>query len=317
MAFILYAMLVALLAATLTVEVLCMNPMELNGGSCMAMKGRDCVALVVDKRFGVGEQLVSDRAERVLKVNDRLMASFTGLTTDVQTLMDEVMAIVRAKRLEEGTPITPLQLSHLVSSMLYSRRSSPYFCEPVIAGLDAEGVPHIFTQDVLGATTTAEDFVVSGSSSQGLYGICEANFQEGLEADELFQVRPGPHCINVSVALIETRAGSRHLCAMATYSWDKGSLLASLPLKCSLTHSHSASVWCNACSFQTKTLPIPPPPLLCYCNCFWSCVQVVGDCFRAAVDRYVLTKQVVITKSAGGVECSGVMRIAKLGATSF
>lgn len=44
------------------------NPMELNGGSCMAMAGKGCVALAVDRRFGLEGQLVSQDAKRVLKV---------------------------------------------------------------------------------------------------------------------------------------------------------------------------------------------------------------------------------------------------------
>ena len=45
------------------------NPMELNGGSCLAMAGKGCVALAVDRRFGLEGQLVSTDAKRVLKVS--------------------------------------------------------------------------------------------------------------------------------------------------------------------------------------------------------------------------------------------------------
>ena len=44
------------------------NPLELNGGSCLAMAGKGCVALAVDRRFGLEGQLVSTEAKRVLKV---------------------------------------------------------------------------------------------------------------------------------------------------------------------------------------------------------------------------------------------------------
>ena len=43
--------------------------MELNGGSCLAMAGKGCVALAVDRRFGLKGQLVSTDAKRVLKVS--------------------------------------------------------------------------------------------------------------------------------------------------------------------------------------------------------------------------------------------------------
>lgn len=44
------------------------NPLDLNGGSCLVMAGKDCVAMAVDRRFGLEEQLVSAEAKRVLKV---------------------------------------------------------------------------------------------------------------------------------------------------------------------------------------------------------------------------------------------------------
>lgn len=47
------------------------NPLELNGGSCLAMAGKGCVALAVDRRFGLEGQLVSTEAKRVLKVRVR------------------------------------------------------------------------------------------------------------------------------------------------------------------------------------------------------------------------------------------------------
>lgn len=63
-----------IIAATLAILLCCKvasassNPLELNGGSCVAMTGRGCVALAVDRRFGLGGQLVSTDAKRVLKV---------------------------------------------------------------------------------------------------------------------------------------------------------------------------------------------------------------------------------------------------------
>lgn len=55
------------------------NPLELNGGSCLAMAGKDCVALAVDRRFGLEGQLVSTEAKRVLKVRHVCTLDCTAL----------------------------------------------------------------------------------------------------------------------------------------------------------------------------------------------------------------------------------------------
>mmetsp|Transcript_14085 Transcript_14085/g.14261 ORF Transcript_14085/g.14261 Transcript_14085/m.14261 type:complete len:91 (-) Transcript_14085:766-1038(-) len=55
------------------------DPSTMNGGSMMAMAGRDCAVLAVDKRFGSGPQMVTVAPRRCLVVNSKLMVGFTGL----------------------------------------------------------------------------------------------------------------------------------------------------------------------------------------------------------------------------------------------
>ncbi|CAM9420505.1 unnamed protein product [Pylaiella littoralis] len=164
------------------------NPLELNGGSCLAMAGKDCVALAVDRRFGLEGQLVSTEAKRVLKINGQLLCGFTGLWTDALTVMQDLSSEVALKSLEEGDrPISPAALAGLLSTLLYSRRGSPFFVEPIVAGLDSRGKPYICGQDILGAPVEVDDFVVAGTSAQSLYGTCEAFFRVGMEREELFR----------------------------------------------------------------------------------------------------------------------------------
>ena len=63
----------------------------------------------------------------------------------------------------------------------------PYFAEPVVAGLNADGTPYIAAMDLLGAPVFTEDFVVAGSSSENLYGMAEALYRPGLGPEELFE----------------------------------------------------------------------------------------------------------------------------------
>lgn len=59
-------------------------------------------------------------------------------------------------------------------------RFGPYFTEPVIAGLDAKGEPFICSMDLIGCINFAKDFVVAGTASANLYGICEALYEPDL-----------------------------------------------------------------------------------------------------------------------------------------
>jgi 20S proteasome subunit beta 3 len=54
-------------------------------------------------------------------------------------------------------------------------RFGPYFVEPVVAGLDPKtGEPYIATMDLIGCPMETKDFVVGGTCSEQLYGMCES-----------------------------------------------------------------------------------------------------------------------------------------------
>jgi 20S proteasome subunit beta 3 len=42
--------------------------------------------------------------------------------------------------------------------------------------------------DSIGATETAKDFIVTGTNSESLFGMCESMWRPELESEELFEV---------------------------------------------------------------------------------------------------------------------------------
>jgi 20S proteasome subunit beta 3 len=55
--------------------------------------------------------------------------------------------------------------------------------EPVIAGLDKENRPFICSHDLIGCINFAKDFVVSGTTSNQLFGMCESLWEPNLVCD--------------------------------------------------------------------------------------------------------------------------------------
>lgn len=49
-----------------------------------------------------------------------------------------------------------------------------------MAGLDEHGQPFLSAFDLVGAACYAEDFVVGGTSSEQLYGVCESFWRENM-----------------------------------------------------------------------------------------------------------------------------------------
>ncbi len=60
-------------------------------------------------------------------------------------------------------------------------RFGPYFIEPIIAGLDPKtNVPFVASCDLIGCPMIPEDFVVTGTCSEQLYGMCESLWEPDL-----------------------------------------------------------------------------------------------------------------------------------------
>lgn len=166
-----------------------MSIMSYNGGCVVAMKGKDCVAIAADRRFGVQGRTMSSKFQRIFQYGPQLFVGIPGLATDTKTVSQRLKFRVNMYELRENRRIRPKTLSSLISSFLYEKRFGPYFIEPIIAGIDEKtGEPFISGMDLIGCPTEPEDFVVAGTCEEQLYGMCETLWEPNLSPDELFEV---------------------------------------------------------------------------------------------------------------------------------
>ena len=66
---------------------------EYNGAAIIAMKGKDCVAIAADRRFGIQALTLSTDFQKVFKMTDRTFIGLAGLATDVQTMCGIALAL--------------------------------------------------------------------------------------------------------------------------------------------------------------------------------------------------------------------------------
>ncbi|GJQ85393.1 hypothetical protein Trydic_g10167 [Trypoxylus dichotomus] len=165
-----------------------MSILSYNGSAMVAMKGKNCVAIATDKRFGIQAQTVSMDFPKVFQMGPHLFIGLPGLATDTQTVMEKLRFRKNLYELKENRTIAPKVFSSLVSNMLYEKRFGPFFVEPVIAGLDSKtGEPYVCNMDLIGCPNEPEDFVVGGTASAQLYGMCEALWEPDLGPEDLFE----------------------------------------------------------------------------------------------------------------------------------
>ena len=164
-----------------------MSILEYNGAAIIAMGGKDCVGIACDTRLGAQAQTVSCDFRKVFKMNDKIFVGLAGLATDVLTLNNLLKFRQNLYELREERQLTPKVFSNLLSNLLYEKRFGPYFIEPVVAGLDENNKPFLSGMDLIGAPVYTDDFVVSGTATANMYGMCETLYKKDMEPDELFE----------------------------------------------------------------------------------------------------------------------------------
>ncbi|KAG9785626.1 proteasome core particle subunit beta 3 [Exophiala dermatitidis] len=164
------------------------SPFDINGGACVAMVGKDCVAIACDLRLGLQALTVSNNFPKIFTYGPSVYLGLTGLATDVQTVSDTFRYKVNMYRLREERNISPQTLANLVSSSLYERRFGPWFVSPVLAGINhTTGKPFICGFDSIGCIDFAKDFIVAGTASDQLFGTCEGLWEPDLSPEDLFE----------------------------------------------------------------------------------------------------------------------------------
>jgi 20S proteasome alpha/beta subunit len=174
------------------------NPLAMNGGSVLAMSGNNCVLLAVDKRFGSGRSLVHIRHRPVLQL-PRSMVAFTGMEGDVQSFHRELNSQIIDKyyrglgfgdNTKDSRDVSVLAVAMLTSHILYRRKNTPYYVEPVVVGLEPDGWVDDDEDDNddnvrTGATGSSYKAVVYHSKSDETIVATNRDVEEGIHGDSM------------------------------------------------------------------------------------------------------------------------------------
>lgn len=156
------------------------------GGSIMAIAGKNCISIVNDYRLGAGFITTSKAFQRIFKITPRIYVGLPNFVPDCQFLLKKIKKHVALFCLDEGRDIEPQELANLISYLLYSKRRSPLYTSPVVAGIDSAGQPYVCGMDCLGCKTEPGSFVTAGTAETNLTGMCEVLYHEDMSPDELF-----------------------------------------------------------------------------------------------------------------------------------
>jgi 20S proteasome subunit beta 3 len=165
-----------------------MSIMNYSGGAVVAMAGKECFVIGSDHRLGDQIKTIATNVNKLEVINDTTVIGLTGLRSDQITFGNKLKFNMNMYQLREERNIGGEALGSLVSNMLYEKRFGPYFTEPVIASLNADGSVYMCGTDLIGALCEPKDYVVGGTCGDSLHGMCEALWSPDMGPDELFEV---------------------------------------------------------------------------------------------------------------------------------
>src|SRR3989344_5126183 len=104
-----------------------------SGTSIVGIVCKDGIAMAGDRRVTAGGQLIVDKGyPKIFRVNDYLIASFTGGVADQQLLVKSLAAELRLQELKTRSRLSVQEAAHLLSLITYRNIRTPSMIPSIV-----------------------------------------------------------------------------------------------------------------------------------------------------------------------------------------
>jgi 20S proteasome subunit beta 6 len=125
-------------------------PYDYNGGTVLAVAGKDFSIVAGDTRMSTGFSIKSRNVTKIYTINQKTVLGTGGFRGDITTLQKILRAKVTQYEHKHNEKILPHAVAQDLANTLYGRRFFPYYTWNVLAGLDQDGVGVVYTYDPVG-----------------------------------------------------------------------------------------------------------------------------------------------------------------------
>mmetsp|Transcript_17614 Transcript_17614/g.21383 ORF Transcript_17614/g.21383 Transcript_17614/m.21383 type:complete len:198 (-) Transcript_17614:52-645(-) len=142
------------------------SPYDWNGGTIVAIGGKDYVVLASDKRLATGYNIKSRGITRTFKISESTYIAAGGCHADVTAFYNNLKYRATMYKFDNNEEMGSEAVAQLVSNTLYYKRFFPYYALPIVAGLDRDGVGYCAGYDAVGSYIRSKDnYTVNGSAA--------------------------------------------------------------------------------------------------------------------------------------------------------
>lgn len=157
------------------------------GATCVAVRGKDCVIIGVERRSTA--KLQDPRTlKKICQIDDHITLAFSGLNADGRILVNKARVECQSYRLTyEDAPTVEYLARYLAKTQQrYTQRGGvrPFGVSCVIAGVNPDGTPGLYQTDPSGTFSAWKGVAIGGKSSKSMQEYLEKKWTEGLEEEE-------------------------------------------------------------------------------------------------------------------------------------
>ncbi len=150
---------------------------------------KDGIIMGADRRSTAGTIVMNKDSEKIHKINDYMLASYTGGVADIQLTAKILAAELRLKELKTHSRPSIKEAAHLLSMLIYRGIRAPSMIPSIvgtlIAGADEDGTFSLFTIEPAGSVTKVKDYDANFSSGMPyILGLLERLYKKEITIEE-------------------------------------------------------------------------------------------------------------------------------------
>ena len=160
------------------------------GTSLVGIVCKDGVVMAGDRKSTLGGQIVYTKdTQKVIKINDYIVVSGTGIASDIEFARKLIRAELKLKELRDRKRPTVSEVANLVAMLSYRniRQPSmiPFMAGLMVGGLNKDGSAELYSVSPDGSSQKINKFDANFSSGMPyILGMLEKNYKEGLTIKE-------------------------------------------------------------------------------------------------------------------------------------
>ena len=161
-----------------------------SGTSLVGIVCKDGIVMAGDRKTTAGGHIVmSKNTQKVCPINNYLVISGTGTSSDIELAKKLIRAQLKLKELRDKKRATVKEAANLIAATNYRNIRQPamipFMAGLMIGGLNEDGTTELYSVEPAGSTMKVEDFDANFSSGMPyILGMLERMYKKGLTIEE-------------------------------------------------------------------------------------------------------------------------------------